>query len=154
MTDWAAGMDMTTARLLASALGDVKSYSPVVAGGGSLAFSTQDGWYFKLGPLVYVNIYLVASAAASGVANITITTPTNPDRSHRQVLRGFATSWGGGNHDRDVALVAFTGGSGAVWDALYTSQNTATDYVRVMSDTGATWPAGAVTVISGWYLSA
>lgn len=121
------------------------TYTPAVGGGGAATFSTRTGYYWKLGKIVYVVIYLTVNVAGSGALNVTVDTPSNPDRSTRQVMsihsEGVAASYNGNG-----SMVSFTGGSAATWDRLRAFDGT--------NITGAQLTAGAIMVIQGWYREA
>lgn len=119
-------------------------YTPTVGGSGGATHSTIEGRYIRIGEWVLVNIYLVCNGNGSGAADITITTPSNPDRAYRQVLYGSST--GHGIPNGPISLTAFTGGSGAVWDRLHGNDATA------MS--GANYDSGGIIVLQGFYKEA
>jgi hypothetical protein len=72
------------------------------------------------------------------------------DRTARQSALLTATSWGGGNSVRMGFVLAQVGGSGSIWDRVYTTQNTVDDMVGI---TGGSTVSGSLTVIQGWYLT-
>ena len=120
------------------------TYTPSVTGQGSATFTTLTGWYYTLGTgsgcLVFVSIYFACSGG-TGASNVTITTPTNPDRTTRQVLPGVRETAG----RSEGVLVAFTGGSGNVWDRM----------VHGGADiTGANLSGSTIHVYTGWYRQA
>jgi hypothetical protein len=119
------------------------TYTPTVAGAGTGTFSTRTGYWQRLGKLVFFNASFVMNAAGTGAANITVTTPTNINRTIRQSIPaqvdGAATQ---GSFD----AVCFTGGTANVIDRLRSSTDT--------NLTGADLSAGAIVVIEGWYREA
>lgn len=120
------------------------TYTPTVGGSGGATHSTAEGRYMKLGKIVFINIYLVCNGNGSGAADITITTPSNPDRNARQVLSGSIT--GHGITNGPISLSAFTGGAGAVWDRIHSNAGAA------MS--GADYDSGGILTLQGWYMEA
>lgn len=122
-----------------------QTYTPSVGGTGGATHSTATGSYKRLGDgLVQILIYLNCNGNGSGAADVTITTPTNPDRSTRQVLTGSST--GHGITNGPISLTAFTGGAGAVWDRIHSNSGAA------MS--GADYDSGGIIVLQGWYREA
>lgn len=120
------------------------NWTPVVGGSGGATHSAAVGSYYRIGKVVFVNIYLVCNGNGSGVGDITITTPTNPDRSFRQVLNGSIT--GHGLPNGPISLTAFTSGSGAVWDRLHGDAGP--------TMTGADYDSGGVITLQGFYIEA
>lgn len=144
-------MDISTARLTDSTKSDQLTFTPSFSGLGTGTYATQVGYYYTWGKLVWFNAYMSINANGTGGTNLSFNgPPLNIDRGARQAALLTATNFGGGNGIRTGMAVAFTGGSGSVWDAIYTTQNTVDDMVRI---TGSAVPAGALIVISGMYLS-
>lgn len=120
------------------------AYTPTVGGIGSGTNSTAQGYYQKIGKIVFVRIYLICNANGTGSNNVTITTPSEPDRTDgRQVLMGNSE---GHAVAGSISLVALAGGSGATWD-------------RVRSATGGNmigtdYDNGGIITIQGWYREA
>lgn len=151
MTNWAAGMDMTTARLEDSTKNDKQTFTPSFNNGGSATYTTQSGFYFQVGKLVYFNAYMAINAGGSGSTALTFNgPPLDPDRTNRQAVLFAATSLGGGNSVRTGFVISYTGGSGIIWDAIFTTQNTVDDMAGLE---GSNLSSGALIVINGWYLS-
>lgn len=127
-------------------------YTPTVGGDGTATYSVQTGYYMKVGLMVFVTIYLSVTNAGSGSDNVTVTTPSDPDRSTRQTLvmstEGvFDSGMLGTGH-----AVTFTGGTGAVWDRLRATNNNAAN--RDGNITGADLLASSLITIQGWYREA
>lgn len=121
------------------------TYTPTVTNGGTATFTTQTGFYQKIGKMVFVRIYLQLNAAGSGASNITIALPSTPFRSGaRQCINGGARD--GGVVAGPVAGLVFAGGAGAVIDRVVDS--TGADV------TGAMLTAGSIWTIEGWYREA
>ena len=151
MTNWAAGMEITSARLTDATKNDQQAFTPSFGGLGTGTYSTQTGWYYLIGKLCFFDAYIVINANGSGAANLTLQgPPLNIDRNARQAVLFSATAFGGGNGIRAGMATSFTGGSGSVWDAIYTTQNTVDDMVRL---TGTLVPGGAICTIQGFYLT-
>ena len=124
--------------------GSATVYTPTIANGGTATFTTNTGWYFEIGSsIVFFCAYFQVNAGGSGASNVTITSPTNVDRTTRQVVGAVRETSGGPRSEG--GLVAFTGGSGAVWDRMYFG---ATDL------TGANLSAGSIHTFQGWYRAA
>jgi hypothetical protein len=133
-------VDSATGRITQYENNSWTAYTPVVGGDGTATYSTAEGYYMKIGKIVFVEIYLVCSANGTGASNITITTPTEPDRNVRQVITGNSEGHGVAGV---VQLVALLGGSGDVWD-------------RVRSSTGVNLigtdiDSGGILTFTGWY---
>lgn len=121
------------------------TYTPTVTGGGSATWTIRTGYYYKLGKLVTVLVYIQVNAAGSGSTPISIDMPSSLDRSTRQALvaqcDNLSASYSGTN-----SLLSFTGGTGATFDRLRTFDN--------QNITGAQLAAGALITIQGWYREA
>lgn len=145
MTNWAAGMDITTARLAASTWSDIQAYTPSFGNAGTLTYTTQTGWFFTAGKLVFVNAYInVNTAGTGGVTAVTLTLPTVPDRSARQALFAACTS---GTHPGINVAAVLTGNTGAQADSIHGPTGGAS-YV------GTDFAAGSIWQFQGVYLSA
>jgi len=151
-TDWVAGMTLTSARLAASTMSAQRSYVPTVGGDGGAAYSTQSGWYFQVGTIVFVNIYLIITGAGSGAVNVTIDMPTDVDRSAQQIIPFSGEGLRGSASDVTGTIQFFTSGSGAAADRLRGSSDTGTNIDTNL--TGADLAAGAIIRAQGFYLSA
>jgi hypothetical protein len=130
---------------------DAATFTPGIAGTGGATFSTRTGWWYRIGPMRYVNMYFVVdpAGAGSGAANVTTTVPFNVDRTTRQTLTMHCESVGpNGSHIGDGQCVYFTGGSGGVSDRLRNSSNDGTN--RDLNITGADLLANGIIVIEGW----
>lgn len=128
------------------------SYTPTVGGGGTVTWTTQEGRYYRIGRTVFVHMTLTVNAAGSGVANVTIDTPTAPDRgagSRRQVMAAHLEGVTVAGMLGTGALVALAGGAGATWDRLRAPDDSATN--RDGNVTGAELLAGAIIAVQGWY---
>lgn len=122
------------------------SYTPAIANGGTLALSTADGWYFKLGKLVYFEAYCVVGTAGSGSTAVTITAPSTPYRSgRRQSVPGACRDGTSNPIIGPISALTFAGGSGAVFDRIMTSG---------ADVTGVNLVSGAIITLNGWYREA
>jgi hypothetical protein len=128
-------------------------YTPTVAGGGSVAWTSRTGWYYKVGKMVYVCIYLGVSANGSGTGFVSVDMPTAVYRGTRQMLSMHTESIGpNGSHVGNGSCVFFTSGTGATADRLRTSSNDATN--RDSNITGVDLLAAGTITIEGWYREA
>lgn len=121
------------------------SYVPVVSGGGTATFTTNAGYYWRLGKMVYFSVYVVVNAAGSGAGTVSITAPSNIDRTTRQEVHCHTESMTTGNNGSST-LLSFTSGSTNVWDRIRNSTNG--------SITGADLLAGSIITVNGWYREA
>jgi hypothetical protein len=127
------------------------TYTPTVAGGGTVTWTTRTGWWMRVGKMVFMNAYLVVNAAGSGGATVTITAPTNIDRTTQQNLSLhstgiFAAGLGSGS------AVALTTGATNVFDGMRTSNNGANNLDGTIG--GANLLANGTISITGWYREA
>ncbi|MEV6165808.1 hypothetical protein AB0L71_28615 [Streptomyces sp. NPDC052052] len=129
-----------------------ETYTPTVGNAGTATWSTRDGWYYKLGTMVFFQAYLVASAAGSGTTGITISLPSTPWRGSANRRQYFGIYAGGiaagtnsavGGHA--VGLIQ-PDGSGAQLDQV----RGATDIQLRGNNIGAT----STFTINGWYREA
>lgn len=152
-TTWPAGKPFTADRINAM-VSALQTYTPVVTNGGSATFSTLTGTYVMVGPLTWVNIDLNVNAAGSGSGLVTITMPTAPDHTQRQVLTMHTESIGaGGNATSHIGggeAVFLAGGSGTTTDRLRTDEGAAT--ARENNIQGVDLLAGGHITIQGFYL--
>lgn len=123
MTNWAAGMDVSAPRLIASTWSDINTYTPTASGTGSISFSVQTGSYFTAGSLVYVSIYMIVGTGGTGTADVQIRLPIAPDRSARQIIPGFMQGGVSGNNGTAI-IQCNTSGSGTLADRTAAKDNT------------------------------
>jgi hypothetical protein len=131
-------------RLSTYAGNDVTSWTPSITGGGAATLSTADGWYQRLGKLIYVYGYFVIGVAGSGATNVQINLPVTPWRgsaNRRQVWHG-AVRDGGYASPGPVAGLIFAGGAGATINRLVDSAGN--------DVTGAMLTAGSIWTFEGW----
>jgi len=129
------------------------TYTPTVGGGGSVTWTTRTGWYYRVGNMIYVCIYLEVNAAGSGGSVVTVNMPSNVYRTTRQTLTMHCESVGpNGSHIGNGECVFFIGGTGATADRLRNSSNDGTN--RDSNITGADLLAGGIITIQGWYREA
>lgn len=131
-----------------------QTYTPTVGGGGTVTWTVQTGRYCQIGSLVFVQIALTVNAAGSGVANVTIDTPTAPQRgggTTRQVMVAHLEGVTVAGMIGTGALVALAGGAGVTWDRLRAPDDSATN--RDGNVTGAELLGGAIISVQGWYES-
>lgn len=139
-------------RLAPSVDAEWTSYTPTVGNGGSATFATRDGWYKKIGTLVYVEAYIVASALGSGTTNVTISLPSVPYRgsaNRRQRIGcygGAITAGSNVSTSGPFEALILAGGSGAQIDQLAGPTDKP---LR-----GENISASANITINGWYREA
>lgn len=137
-----------TGRLTTYAGNGVTAYTPVITGGGAATFSTVDGWYQRVGKMIYVYAYFVVDVAGSGVAPIQVSLPTTPWRgsaNRRQSIPG-AVRDGGVANPGPLAGIVFAGGAGATINRVVDAAGT--DVL------GGGLTAGSIWVFEGWYREA
>jgi hypothetical protein len=71
------------------------TYTPTIGNAGSATWSTSEGWYYKLGTMVFFQAYVAASAAGSGATGITISLPSTPWRGTANRRQYFGVYAGG-----------------------------------------------------------
>ncbi|KXK63348.1 hypothetical protein AWW66_03275 [Micromonospora rosaria] len=126
-----------------------QSYTPDVTGGGSATFSTRVGSWKRIAhKTVQFTAYLVVSTGGSGSGTVTITAPTAIARTVRQSVTGHleGLSTPGLRH---CAAIAFTGGSGAVFDRIRMDSGSGTNGLSNL--TGADLASGVLLNITGTY---
>jgi hypothetical protein len=120
------------------------TYIPTVGGGGSVTWTTRTGYYYKIGKLVFLTIYLQVNGSGTGASTLTITAPSSIDRSLRQVLAVNIES--SATINGAATLMAFLGGSGAIFDRIRVYDGG--------SMGGSDLSAGTLVTIQGWYREA
>lgn len=122
---------------------NVPSYTPVIGGTGGATWATLAGRWMRLGPLIWFHVFAVAATPGAGAANISVSTPTDVDRTLQQTVTGHIG--GSAAVNGTVAGIALTSGSGAVLDRVRTSTGA--------NITGANINAAAWNMdLSGWYI--
>jgi hypothetical protein len=122
--------------------GEPEEYTPELGNDGSATYTARRGWFYRIGPMVYMNAYFVLGNAGSGASNLTLTAPTAIDRTNRQFVPCHAEQMSAGNSGT-ITAVAFTSGSGDVFDRVRNSTGS--------NITGADLPATAILSFEGWY---
>lgn len=118
-------------------------FTPTVVNGGTAVFTGSDGWYFRVGDMIFVNcVITVPTTAGSGAGIVMVDMPTDVDRTTRQTLTvhldGITSTLRGSGE-----CLFFQGGSGARADRIRTPANS--------NVTGADLLANTVITIQGWY---
>lgn len=130
------------------------TYTPTVANGGTVTWTSRTGYYYKLGKIVFVCIYLNVNAAGSGTSLVSIDMPSSVERTNRQALTLHVETVGAnGNATSSIRggeCVFFTGGTGATSDRLRVDNGTANE----SNIQGADLLAGGLITIQGWYREA
>ena len=142
--------NLTVAGHVTAGASNVTAYAPTVAGGGTVTWTTRTGWYTKLGRWTLWNAYLVVNAAGSGAASVTITSPTNPSRTTKQVLTVSAEGVKVNGLHATGYIASLTTGTGNVWDRMSTQDNGATNRLTVIL--GSHLLAGSQITVQGLYL--
>jgi hypothetical protein len=124
------------------------TFTPVISGGGTATFTTNNCYFYKLGKIVFVNVGIVVNAAGSGAANVQFTMPSSMDGSMDQIL--LATFQSGST--RVGNAIKFTGASSSLIDRIRVQDGGAADTAPNL--TGAQLTAGAVLDVQGWYREA
>lgn len=131
------------------------SYVPTVSNAGTATWAQRLGWYKKLGKIVFLEVYLAASAAGSGTTGLTVSLPSTPYRdgggagTTQQTIPARAQAVAAGTNSSVSGAscgVILQTGSGAVLDQL----RGPTDIVMRGEQIGAT----TVITIQGWYREA
>jgi hypothetical protein len=146
---FSSGQVLTAAGLNGVTLNNIATYTPTIANGGSVTWTTRTGWYYKIGTskIVFMCAYAVVNAAGSGSSTLTVTAPSNIDRTTRQTV---GCDFEGGNF-RVGFVDAFTGGSGAVFDRFRLVNSITAGVSNVVgSDLGS----GVIITIQGFYREA
>jgi hypothetical protein len=130
------------------------TYTPTVTNGGTVTWLTRTGYYYKIGKLVFVCIFLNVNAAGSGTGLVSVDMPSSVDRSTRQALTLHAETVGANGSAsssiRGGECVFFTGGSGATSDRLRVDNGTSNE----SNIQGADLLASGLITIQGWYREA
>lgn len=117
------------------------TWTPTISGGGAATFTTRNGFWQRIGKMVFVRVYVVVNVAGSGAANVTFDLPVTPYRSGgRQNIAGCARD--GGVVAGPCGALVFAGGAGATIDRIVNSAGT--------DVTGALLTAGSIWTFEGW----
>lgn len=124
---------------------EFNTYTPTIGGDGTATYSNRTGWWQRIGGMIFFSAYAVASGAGSGASNVTITAPTDIDRTTRQRVGATLEAMTAGNSG-SCSAVAFTTGSGATFDRIRNSTGG--------NITGADITATSIIAVEGWYREA
>ena len=128
------------------------TYTPVLTNFGTATFSTITGYWRYIGPkLVFVDIYIVVNAAGSGSTAMTITLPTSPYRTLRQLIPCAYEDMVSASANGGGSIICFVGGSGAVADRIRVSDPASNTYLNL---DGADLRAGGIFHAQGIYREA
>lgn len=131
------------------------TYTPAVTNGGSVTWTTRTGFYWKLGKVVFICIYLVVNAAGTGSGIVMVDMPSTVDRTIRQALTTHAETIGvngtGAGTTRGGECVFFTSGAGATSDRLRVDDSDGDGENNIL---GSDLKAGGLITIQGWYREA
>lgn len=118
------------------------TWTPVVSGGGAATFDVTDGWYQRLGKMVYVYYTFTIGTAGTGTSAVTTTLPITPWRgtaSRRQFLPGDVS---GISPEGPITGQIFAGSTGATLQRIQRSDGT--------DVTGVGLTAGSIWILEGW----
>lgn len=109
----------------AAVVGDIvlpaySTYTPTFTGIGTATFSSLVGRFKRIAVnTMHWRVHAVVGTAGSGSSNVQIDSPTNPDRTGRQVVMMHVERTGfPGNNLVLAQVIAFSGGGGVVWDRI------------------------------------
>lgn len=124
--------------------GAFPAWVPAITGGGTATLATADGWYQRIGKMVFVYAYMVIGTAGSGATNVSVSMPIVPWRgsaNRRQSLPGSVRD-GGVAAPGPLAAIVFAGGVGATVNRIVDSSGA--------DVTGAMLTAGSIWTFEGW----
>lgn len=99
------------------------TFTPSLSGAGGATYSVRTGYWRRWGDDIEFVAYFVLSGAGSGATALSLTgPPVEIDRTARQWVGCHMEALGAGNTGMGCAL-AFTSGSGAVWDRVRNPTN-------------------------------
>ena len=108
------------------------SYTPSLTNTGGATYTTQTGWWVRLGKMIIVGGYIVINAAGAGAGIVGLTAPTNIDRTGRQAIAMNGDNITG--FSGAITAVALSGAEGA----------SGSTFERVRSSTGTNLTGAAV----------
>lgn len=118
------------------------SWTPALSGGGAATLSTADGWWQRIGGMIFVYAYMVIGTAGTGATQVTMNLPLIPWRgsaNRRQTIPGTVS---GSTPDGPISVVTFAGGAGATAQRIQMSDGT--DAI------GTDLVAGSIWIVEGW----
>lgn len=122
------------------------TYAPTWAGQGTATFSTNTGWYQRVGKMVMFSVKAVTSAAGSGTANVTFTLPSTPETTTDQL---FLMRYG------ETAIgyaISFAGTVTSTVDRIRIQDGTTAGQVKNLI--GSFIATGTNINVEGWYWEA
>jgi hypothetical protein len=130
-------------------------YTPSWTNVGSATFTTNTGYYWKLGKIVFVSGYAVVNAAGSGTSVVNVTMPSTVDKSTRQVLtfhgETIGVNGGGTNTFRGGEVTFVVGANNATADRIRVDDNDGDGEQNLQ---GQDLKAGSQLAFQGWYREA
>lgn len=133
------------------------SFTPSWGNTGGASFSTNSGFYFKIGKMVFVHLHTIVSGAGSGSGIVSVNMPSVVDGTIRQVLTLHGETVGvNGNATgtiRGGECVKFAGSNSATMDRLRVD-SASSPVAREDNILGADLIVGATLTIQGWYREA
>lgn len=123
------------------------SFTPTLTNTGGITYAAQNGWWQRVGKMIFYGGYILTSSNGSGAALVGLPAPTNIERTGRQTLfingdniTGFSGALSA------LALSAAEGFSGSTFERIRSSTGT--------NLTGATLISGSRLTFNGWYREA
>jgi hypothetical protein len=128
------------------------TYTPTVTGAGSATFSTRTGRWIRIAPkTVAWIVYLLVSGAGSGTDVLQVNSPTNPDRTVRQVV-DLAVEGATTPSIRGGKVYLFPSGTSATWDRLRWDTGSTSNALVNMG--GSDLAVNMTIVVQGVYMEA
>jgi len=127
-------------------------FTPTWTGLGTGTFNTNVGWYWKLGKVVFYEIYAVWGSNGSGSTGVAVQFPSTPFRdgngaaTTRQHIVGGITNSNGGVIDGVCSMFAFASDTGPTGATLRRF-----DGIQCQ---GSNFVTGTIVTIEGWYREA
>lgn len=132
------------------------TFTPTVSNAGTATWTTRTGYYWKLGKVVFVVIYLVVNTLGSGSSIVTVDMPSSVDRTTRQALtlHGETITVGGSTGASTIRggeCLFYPTGTGATSDRLRVTDSDGDGDNNIL---GSDLKSGATITIQGWYREA
>jgi hypothetical protein len=129
-------------------------FTPAWGNIGAATFNTNGGFYWRIGKMVFVNIYTSINVAGTGTSIVTVDMPSNVQRAARQCLTIHTESVGSNGSAtsgiRGGEVVFFTSGTGATADRIRVDNGTSFE----SNIQGVDLLSGGTLTIQGWYREA
>lgn len=129
------------------------AYTPSMGNTGTATFTTRTGWWQRVGQMIFFNAYIVVNAAGSGASGITISAPTDIDRTTRQTVfvqcANMSVGGVGSFEAAGGAVASAGGGASPTWNAIRVTKNSANSIVQNVL--GNDLINGTTISLQGWY---